>query len=132
MDRMSRKIIAVAIIGIALIGCTVKEESDGDSSIRISKQAKEAGQKAVDTTKEALGNAAQATKQGAMSAKVNSTLRSAGSLTIEDLNVDTVGNEITIEGIVPTELQKKTAERLTKDIAGPDYTVVNKITVKSG
>jgi osmotically-inducible protein OsmY len=117
-------LLPIALASIGLAGCEVTKQPDGNSKVAVSDEVAEGAKKAADTT-------ADVASQVAMTAKIESTLRGAESLKIEDLNVDTVDKTITLKGYVDSEEQKAKAEQLTKDMAGKDYTVNNMLAVKS-
>jgi hyperosmotically inducible periplasmic protein len=117
-------ILPIAVTAIGLSGCEVNKEPDGDSKVAVSDEVAEGAKRAADTT-------ADVASQVAMTAKIESTLRGAESLKIEDLNVDTVDKTITLKGYVESEEQKAKAEQLTKAMAGAGYTINNMLAVKS-
>ena len=129
---MSKLLLALSVSVLCLGvcgGCRV--ESDGAPEVKVSDEAKDAGERIAEGTKDAVDKTGQAMSQAAMTGKITSALNSAGSLDIENLDVDTVGNTITLRGYVPNAEHKKTAEQLAKNMAGPEYTVVNDLAIKT-
>lgn len=129
---MNGKFVPFALAAAILAGCAVEKDAEGDTSVKVSREAAQTGEKIAEGAKDLTNKAATATSQAAMTGKVSSALRSAGSLTIKDLNVDTVGNVITIEGSVPSAKQRQEAQELVQTMAGQDYKVENKLTVAPG
>ena len=86
---------------------------------------KKAGDTAVEVTKDAAANVADAT----MTPKVKQALLGASGLETKDINVETANNTITLKGSVPTADQKKQAETVAKGVAGKDYKVDDQLTV---
>lgn len=118
-----RWIIAVLAV-VSLAGCAVTEQPDGDKKVTVSEDVVEGAENAADTTRDVAS-------QVAMTTKIESALRGAESLKIEDLNVDTVDNTITLKGYVDSQEQKTKAEELVRTMAGTDYTINNMLAIKS-
>lgn len=123
-----RQLVALFLIS-SMVGCTVERQADGSTNMHVSKEVTQAGEQAATRTRELADEAANATRQGTMTAKIASTIRSAGAIHIEDLDVDTVGTTITLNGTADSEDSRVKAQQLAEIMAGPDYTVVNKLAV---
>jgi osmotically-inducible protein OsmY len=126
-----------AVFGTTLLGCTQESKQDysqaGDNLSKaadkmgdaMSKDASAAGQK----IKEESAEAGAAGANVAMTTKVKSALGSAEGIDAEHIDVDTVGNTVTLKGSVDTTEQKAKAEQIARNQAGSDYTIDNQLKV---
>jgi hyperosmotically inducible periplasmic protein len=133
-----------AIAALLLGGCSQEAKNDmaaagdaastaasktGEAVATDTKKAGEAvenaGEAVVETTKDAAENAADA----AMSPKVKTALQASSGLETKDIDVDTANNTIHLKGSVPSEDQKKQAQKVAEGVAGKEYKVSNELTV---
>lgn len=133
-----------AIAALLLAGCSQEAKSDmaaagdaagtavnktGEAAATDAKKAGEAvektGEAAVEATKDAAANVADAT----MTPKVKTALQASSGLETKDINVETANNTITLKGSVPSEDQKKQAQKVAEGVAGKDFKVANELTV---
>jgi osmotically-inducible protein OsmY len=112
-------LILSGVMALMLIGC--------------SPEAKDDAGKAADNAKDAISKTAEDAKKSTdnamMTGKVRSAINTANDVVIDELNVDTIDNTITLKGKAKDAKSKSTAEEIAKTQAGNDYKVDNQITV---
>ena len=118
-------VAAIPIVG----GCVMEKQPTGETEIRVSREATETGERIAEGTREGLARTGEVLSQAGMTGKISSAIQSAGTLDIENLDVDTVDTTITLKGYAPNEGQQQTAGDLAQIMAGMDYTIDNQIAV---
>jgi osmotically-inducible protein OsmY len=130
MIEMVKYTFAAILALLLAVGCTVQKNEEGTPEVKVTDEGKKAGERIAEGAKDAGQKISTAAAQTAMTAKITSSLNSAGSLHIDNLDVDTVGNTITLMGYVLNEEEKRTAGDLAQKMAGPDYTIKNDLAIK--
>lgn len=139
-------IIAVSALAFGLAACNKTEDTSAqtpgqkmDQAISQSEQAaKDAAAKVEqgasqmgDAAKGAMNSASAAIDEAGITAKVKAGLVKDSELSALQINVDTKGNAVTLQGEAPTAAAKQRAEDIAKAVEGVGM-VNNMLTVKGG
>lgn len=144
-NNMKATLLSIGVLAaLMLAGCSQEAKQDmsaageaastaasktGEAVATDTKKAgeavKDAGTAVVETTKDAAENVADA----GMSPKVKAALQASSGLETKDIDVDTADNTIHLKGSVPSEDQKKQAQKVAEGVAGKEYKVSNELTV---
>ncbi len=118
--------MALGILG----GCTPeardKYDKAGDATAdAVATDAAKTGEAAA----EAGAKVEDAADSAGTTLKVKNALLTASDLKTSDLNVETMGETVTLKGSVPTSEQKMQAETIAKGQVGSNYKIDNQLTV---
>jgi len=137
MERTMK--LAYAFLALTLIACGCSPASKSDYS-----QAGESIKHAADKTEDALSRDAKdatanmskgaevlkvKSEQALVTGRVKAALMRASDIWIANLDVDTVGTTVTLNGVAKDTDSKGKAETLAKQTAGSGYSISNKLTV---
>jgi len=132
-----KSLYAFLLFAITLAGCSPESKSDYS-------QAGDSLKHAADKTEDALSRDAKnatanmskgaedlkvKSEQALVTGKVKAALMRASDISITNLDVDTVGTTVTLNGVAKDAESKGKAETLAKETAGPGYSIANKLTV---
>jgi osmotically-inducible protein OsmY len=116
-----------AVLGFGILGgCSQEAKEDLDKA---GDNMAKAGDQIGDAAAADTANAGATMGNAAMTGKIKTALMSAEGVDSEHINVDTIGNTVTLKGSVDTDAAKAKAEQIAKDQAGADYTIDNQLTV---
>lgn len=109
------KYLPIWFAAVILFGCNAQQDQNA--------------QDAKDRVDAGIAKAQDAGADALMTGKVKSAIMTANDVKIEDLNVDTVGDTVTLKGKAADAKSRDTAESIAKSQAGNDYKVANEITI---
>jgi hyperosmotically inducible periplasmic protein len=121
-------LLVLAPVALTLAGCDDPQVKTGAAKVAIG--AKVAADGAKDIAVKGAEKASEAATQTAMTTRIHAALRNAHGLDDSDINVDTVKKEIYLEGAVPSQEQRTKAEEIAREVAGSDYKIINKLTLR--
>jgi osmotically-inducible protein OsmY len=126
--------LAVATV---LSGCSQESKSDySQAGESLKHAANKTGEGISRDAKDATTNMSKGaedlkmkSEQALVTGKVKAALMRASDITITNLDVDTVGTTVTLNGVAQDAASKARAEALAKETAGSGYTIANKLSV---
>ena len=122
----------VATLLVAATACSNTAKGVEKDAEKAGDNAAAATDKAVDATASGAANATATVGAAMETADVKTALMADTRVDAGDINVDTNKDTktVTLNGTVPSDAQRKLAEEVAKAKA-PEYTVVNKLTIKA-
>jgi len=121
---MWQKSVIVLAAGLALAGCTQQEQAEVQSTVQ------NAATKVQKETKPLLDKAGKAMTDTSITTRVKTAMTASTKLDTSDINVDTKNKVIYLKGTVANAGQKKLAESIAANTAGPGEKVVSQLRVR--
>jgi len=119
-------IIGGAFLVAGLSGCSSEANKNlDDAGTTLKADADKAGK----SISSATADSRKALSNDATSVSVKQALMAAKDLKAGDINVNTTDTKVTLTGSVPTASQKSRAHQIAQGVLGPNFKLVDAITV---
>jgi len=135
LNKTGPLVLIAAIAGISLFGCSQETRNDYHAAgSSVADAAKDTG-KAIDAdakdVERSIADAGSSVQRAnrETSARVRRAILDAPDIVATDLVVETKERNVTLRGIVETEVQNQSAEHIVRDLLGPAYTVDDQLTI---
>ena len=142
MKKITLMALVTVVMGVGIVGCTPQAREQyseagqkaGEATAKTGEAVKTDAAVTGEVVKDKAEEAGRAAENATMTGRVRSAIDEAKSLTIHDLDVDTIGvdaghRKVVLKGKAVDEAAKKRAEDIAKNVAGPDWQVDNQIVV---
>ncbi len=137
MNKFTLTSLAMALIGIGIVGCTPQARDEygkaGDSAATAAAQTGKAAATDAKATGEVVKDAAAESKKAldntAVTARIRTAISAAADIKVKGLNVDTIDNKIILKGTVAGQADKDKIQKLAEGAKPNEFTVDNQLVI---